>query len=146
MTVIGDGSEHSHLVELARQSPRVRFISWLDASDLVKHLQSSQAYLFPSLEPFGIAAVEALAAGCPVIAYAEGGSRDIVVPGQNGLLFNAQTVDSLTDALRRFNPEQFDRSTVIASADRFSSLEFRHKIQQLINKVLSSHSQGAKHA
>ncbi len=146
LTVIGDGSEHSHLVELARQSPRVRFISWLDASDLVKHLQSSQAYLFPSLEPFGIAAVEALAAGCPVIAYAEGGSRDIVVPGQNGLLFNAQTVDSLTDALRRFNPEQFDRSTVIASADRFSSLEFRHKIQQLINKALSSHSQGAKHA
>ncbi len=95
---------------------------------------------------FGIAAVEALAAGCPVIAYAEGGSRDIVIPGQNGLLFNAQTVDSLTDALRRFNPEQFDRSTVIASADRFSSLEFRHKIQQLINKALSSHSQGAKHA
>ena len=146
LTVIGDGSEHARLVELARQSPRVQFISWLDASDLAKHLQSSQAYLFPSLEPFGIAAVEALAAGCPVIAYAEGGSRDIVIPGQNGLLFNEQTVDSLVDALRRFNPEQFDQSTVIASANRFSSAEFQHKIQQLTKKVLSSHSQGANHA
>lgn len=136
--VIGDGPEHKNLVKLAKNSPLITFIPWLETSELAAYLQNAQAYLFPSLEPFGIAAVEALAAGCPVIAYAEGGSRDFIHadgPGKNGLLFSEQTPESLASALKSFNPADFDRETIRNSAKSFSPDVFRQKIAALVTKT-----------
>ena len=138
LLVIGDGPEHKNLVKLAKNSPLITFIPWLETSELAAYLQNAQAYLFPSLEPFGIAAVEALAAGCPVIAYAEGGSRDFVHadgPGKNGLLFSEQTSESLASALKTFNPADFDRETIQNSAKIFSPDVFRQKIAALVAKT-----------
>ena len=125
-------------MKLAKNSPLITFIPWLETSELAVYLQNAQAYLFPSLEPFGIAAVEALAAGCSVIAYAEGGSRDFVHadgPGKNGLLFSAQTPESLAGALKSFNPADFDRETIQNSAKSFSPDVFRQKIAALVAKT-----------
>lgn len=135
--VIGDGAEHERLKAMAGGSSLVTFLPWLEASELAHYLENASAYLFPSLEPFGIAAVEALAAGCPVIAYAAGGSRDFVRPGRNGLLFSEQTVDSLAAAIADFRPEAFDRETVSASADEFSPAHFREKFTAIVRKSLS---------
>lgn len=139
LLVIGDGPEHKNLVKLANNSPLITFIPWLDSSDLAFHLQNSRAYLFPSLEPFGIAAVEALAAGCSVIAYAEGGSRDFVHTSgrhKNGLLFSEQTSGSLAKAIKSFNLAKFDRATIQASAAQFSPEIFQQKVTQLVNQTL----------
>lgn len=140
LTVIGDGSEHANLVKLAQNSPLIKFIPWLDATELSAYLHQAQAYIFPSLEPFGIAAVEALAAGCPVIAYAEGGSRDIIQPGKNGLFFHRQTPASLTKALKEFlaSPESFRPSVVSKTATKFSTTHFRTAITQLAQRALHS--------
>ncbi len=133
LTVIGDGPEHANLVRLAHNSALIKFIPWVDAKQLSEHLQSATAYLFPSLEPFGIAPVEALAAGCPVIAYAEGGSRDIVTPGKNGLLFPEQTVESLVEAIQKFEQTKFNTDTIIKSAAKFSTEKFTQGITKIIN-------------
>ena len=125
-------------MKLAKNSPLITFIPWLETSELAAYLQNAQAYLFPSLEPFGIAAVEALAAGCPVIAYAEGGSRDFIHadgPGKNGLLFSEQTPESLASAIKSFNPVDFDRETIQNSAKSFSPDVFRQKIAALVTKT-----------
>lgn len=134
LTVIGDGPEHQNLVKLAGGSPLIKFVPWVSTTRLAKYLQSSAAYIFPSIEPFGIAPVEALAAGCPVIAYAEGGSRDIVVPGKNGLLFPEQTVESLAQAIKEFDTKKFNQATVVASAERFSTEKFTQGITKIINQ------------
>ncbi|MDO4507943.1 MAG: glycosyltransferase [Candidatus Saccharibacteria bacterium] len=81
LVVIGEGPEHKNLVELAKGSDLVEFIPLLKKEELADYLARARGYLFPSLEPFGIAPVEALAAGCPVIAFGEGGARDYVVDG-----------------------------------------------------------------
>lgn len=131
LTVIGDGPEHANLVRLAGGSPLIKFIPWVESAALAGHLQKSAAYIFPSIEPFGIAPVEALAAGCPVIAYADGGSRDIVVPGKNGLLFSEQSVDSLVKALKRFDASKFDSFIVSQSAEKFATSHFVEGITKL---------------
>lgn len=138
LLVIGDGPEHDRLVALAAGSPLIHFLPWLSSDELARYLQAAKAYLFPSLEPFGIAAVEALAAGCPVIAYADGGSRDFIRPGENGLLFSEQTTDSLVRAIRKFSHHTFDRAAVRASAQAFSLEAFRSKVSHLVDHCLTS--------
>lgn len=135
LLVVGDGSEHQNLIKLAAGSRHIKFLPWTASDQLAEYLQNAKAYLFPSLEPFGIAAVEALAAGCPVIAYAEGGSRDIVIPKVNGLLFDAQISSSLAQAIKEFQTLTFDRCAVSRSADRFDTQHFRHGIEQLVAKA-----------
>lgn len=166
LLVIGDGPEHRRLEQLAKtleakaseaknskvkttesKEPEsqkaknlIRFIPWLDAENLARYLKSATAYIFPSLEPFGIAAVEALAAGCPVIAYQAGGSCDIVQPGKNGLFFSEQTPESLAAALRSFNPADYDRKEVARTALRFSADRFRQGITELIDQNMNHNS------
>lgn len=140
LKVVGSGPEHNRLLKLANDSPNIELIPWLDARELAHLLQGATAYLFPSLEPFGIAPVEALAAGCPVIAYHEGGSRDFVIKGKNGLFFDQQTPESLIKALQKFQTLTFDRDIVAQSAEKFSSDHFRQQISRLIAKVQSTPS------
>ncbi|MBQ6130464.1 glycosyltransferase [Candidatus Saccharibacteria bacterium] len=128
LTVIGEGPEHKKLKQLAKKSHLIKFVPLVSQDELVSYLTSAKGYIFPSLEPFGIAPVEALAAGCPVIAYGNGGALDYVIDGENGVLFGKQSVNSLRQALKRFESLSFDETTVKASALPFSETRFREKI------------------
>ncbi|NCU40713.1 glycosyltransferase family 4 protein [Candidatus Saccharibacteria bacterium] len=128
LVIVGDGSEHDRLVEQAKDSPNITFLPTQDLKGLKKILTQSEGFIFPSLEPFGIAPVEALSAGTPVIAYGEGGALDYIDDGVNGLLFSEQTTDSLTDALTRFRSTSFDEKVVKQSAEDFSDELFKEKI------------------
>ena len=146
LKVIGDGPEHQALVRLASNSPNIEFVPWLDATTLAHLLQNAKAYLFPSLEPFGIAAVEALAAGCPVIAYHAGGSRDFIQEGKNGTFFAEQTPESLAAALRHFETLHFNRTNVAKSVQEFSSDHFCRQIRHLVAESTASHHKKESHS
>ena len=137
LLVIGAGEEHKALVKLADGSPYVKFLPMLDKKELVKYLGKAKGYLFPSLEPFGIAPVEALAAGCPVVAFKDGGSRDYIVPGENGVMFNKQTAKSLEDGILEFEKMKFDRKKVSKTAERFSLERFNKELLDVVEKVRS---------
>ena len=124
LLVIGEGPEHKNLVKLANGSPLVKFLPLMKKEELKKYLSNARGYLFPSMEPFGIAPVEALATGCPVIAYKEGGARDYVFSKKNGVLFEKQTVSSLAEAIEEFEKMKFDRAEVSKTADSFSEKRF----------------------
>jgi glycosyltransferase involved in cell wall biosynthesis len=135
LTVVGDGPEHARLVELAGDGADITFLPKYDGvTEIVKHMRAAQGFLFPSLEPFGIVAVEALAAGTPVIALKKGGSLDFITEGKNGLFFGEQTVDALADAMQRFETYHFDDSEVVRSAEPFSESAFKQQLQALIDK------------
>ena len=134
LTLIGDGPEHNNLVKLAKNSPLITFLPTMDQTELKKYLAMSKAYLFPSLEPFGIAPVEALAAGCPVIAYGEGGALDYIKDGKNGLLFSKQSVSSLSAALEKFDKTTFSTSEISKSAEYFAEDRFIGEIKELVEK------------
>ena len=133
LTIIGEGPEHDRLVKLANHSPLITFKPLMSQDELKKELAMAKAYIFPSLEPFGIAPVEALAAGCPVIAYGKGGAIDYVMDGENGLLFGRQTVASLVSALKKIEKKQLDTKKIVASAEPFDEKYFKLKIKKFIN-------------
>ncbi|HMR73155.1 MAG TPA: glycosyltransferase, partial [Candidatus Saccharibacteria bacterium] len=135
--VVGDGPEHERLVELAGGSPSIEFLPrYRGVAEIVPLIRASKAFLFPSIEPFGIAPVEALAAGTPVIALQKGGSLDFIQEGKNGVFFDEQTIDSLAAAMQKFNSLTFDTNQVAASAKQFSETEFKQRLNSLINESL----------
>ena len=134
LVVIGDGSEHKKLVKLAKGSGLVEFLPVMGKNELAKYLARAKGYLFPSLEPFGIAPVEALAAGCPVIAYGVGGAQDYIVDGKNGILFGEQTAKSLAEAILKFEKCKFNRERVAKSALKFDEKRFDKEMKEFIRK------------
>jgi len=133
LTVIGDGPEHERLVRLAGANPAIMFLpKYNGIQEIIKHIHASKAFIFPSLEPFGIAPVEALAAGTPVIGLRKGGAVDFIEEYVNGLFFDEQTVASLAAAIEDFNRREFDRSVVTQSAERFSEAAFKSQFETLV--------------
>lgn len=104
LILIGDGPEHKNLERLASRNPKlITLHSVMPQSELKEYLKNAKAFIFPSEEPFGIAPVEALAAGCPVIAYNQGGAKDYILDEKNGLFFEQQSVDSLAKSIKKLN-------------------------------------------
>ena len=139
LTVIGEGPEHFKLVSLAKKSRLIKFVPLVNQSTLKTYLESAEGYIFPSLEPFGIAPVEALACGCPVIAYGNGGALDYVIDGENGVLFGKQSVNSLRQAIKRFQSIKFNEQTVRQSALPFSEDLFKQKIKKYVVEQVKHH-------
>lgn len=134
LTIIGEGPEHENLECLAKNSPLISFYPHMSQTELETYLRSAKGYLFPSLEPFGIAPVEALAAGCPVIAYGKGGALDYIQPGKNGLLFEPQTATALAEKIREFKTQKFTTTEIKNSAKKFDVSEFKHKLESFIHE------------
>lgn len=134
LTIIGTGPDTPRLKKLA--GPTIRFLGRVSDKELVKQAQSAKAFLFPNEEDFGIAAVEALAAGTPVIAYAKGGALDIVQDGETGILFKKQTVDELVKAIERFETVPFLPATLHRKAKRFDRSLFANKVRKIVQDTI----------
>lgn len=132
LTVVGSGPDTERLKKLA--GPTILFPGRVSDEELVRLAHQSEAFLFPNEEDFGIAAVEALAAGLPVIAYKKGGALDIVEDGKTGIFFNEQTTESLGKAIQDFYQSEFSPADLIASANQFQILIFREKIVKSISQ------------
>lgn len=130
LTVIGAGPDTDRLKSLA--GPTVTFTGRVSDEELVQRAQAAKAFLFPNEEDFGIAAVEALAAGTPVIAYKKGGALDIVQEGETGVFFEEQAVDSLVKALQRFETMKFLPATLHRKAKRFDKGFFATKFAKVV--------------
>ena len=136
LTVIGKGPDHKKLKNIA--GPSITFKSALTDSQLIKELQSATAFLFPGLDDFGIAPVEALASGCPVIAYKDGGALDYIKEYKTGLFFNKQSVDSLAKTIKIFNNSEFDEAKIIKFSNNFNPEIFKARFTELVNASLDS--------
>lgn len=134
LTVIGKGPDHRRLVSLA--GPTIQFLTKVSDEELVDHLHAAQAFLFPGVDDFGIAAVEAMAAGTPVIAFRGGGALDYVVNGETGRFFDEQTADSLAKVLAAFTVTDFDPARIMNHANSFSAKEFQKNVFAFINKLV----------
>jgi glycosyltransferase involved in cell wall biosynthesis len=130
LTVIGSGPDTARLKKLA--GPTVKFVGRVSDKELVHLAQSAKGFLFPNEEDFGISAVEALAAGTPVIAYAAGGALDIVQDSETGVLFKEQTVESLVAAMKRFETLSFLPATLHRKAKRFDKSLFDTRMMKIV--------------
>jgi glycosyltransferase involved in cell wall biosynthesis len=135
LTIIGSGPDTARLKKLA--GPTIHFTGRVSDKELVRLAQSAKGFLFPNEEDFGISAVESLAAGTPVIAYAKGGALDIVQDGETGVLFKEQTVESLVAAMKRFETLSFLPATLHRKAKRFDKRLFDTRILKIVTNSMN---------
>ena len=136
LVVIGDGPEREKMEKIADGDPNITFMGRQPDDVLKKYMSECKALLFPGLEDFGIVPVEAMACGRPVIAYGKGGALDTVIDGKTGILFKEQTVESLKEAILKFETMTFDKQEIRKHALEFDEEAFKKKIESFItNKI-----------
>lgn len=132
LTIVGNGPDYKLLKAMA--GPTIVFARNASDQDVERYLGNAQAFLFAAHEDFGVAPVEAMSAGTPVIAYQAGGALDYVKPGINGQFFAEQTAASLANVLRDFKPSDYKAAAVHKSVQDFSVQSFRAKMTKLLGK------------
>lgn len=132
LLVFGDGRDRPALEKMA--GPTVTFLGRVSDEKLAQLYAGARAFIFPGLEDFGIAPVEAQAAGRPVIALRGGGALDTVIPGQTGEFFAEASVEALQEVLARFDPAAYDPAACRANAERFSRARFKQELGDFIRR------------
>lgn len=133
LLIAGRGRDRERLEALA--GPNVTFLGYVPDEDLPDLMARCRAFIFPGEEDFGIAPVQAMAAGRPVIAYAAGGALDTVVPG-TGTLFARQSVAAIIDAVKRFDTNSVDTNFLTAHARKFDTSVFKQRLSDFVEQKL----------
>jgi glycosyltransferase involved in cell wall biosynthesis len=136
LTVVGNGPDARRLRRMA--GPTIRFTGRVSDAEAAALLSSARALVVTATEEFGIAAVEAQAAGRPVIALREGGVRETVIEGETGVFFDGVEPSALVAAVRGFDPDAIDPAACIANAERFDVAHFRHGLRVLVERALEA--------
>lgn len=135
LVLVGGGAEHQKLVELAGDAKNIEFIPRIsDPLELSKIVAEAKGFVFPSLEPFGIAPIEALATGTPVLAFDQGGAQDYIKDGENGVFFDKQSLSAILKAVEKFEKTSFDTKKVSESAKKFSKENFKKNFEEEIKR------------
>ena len=129
LVIVGDGPELARLRSLA--GPTIRFVGRLRRSALVEQFARCHAYLVPGEEDFGMAPVEAMAAGKPVVALRAGGALETVIDGASGVHVPEPSVASLIAAIERLDSLAFDPRAIRAHAETFAAPVFRRRFRDL---------------
>lgn len=135
LIVVGDGRDRAKLEAMA--GPNVKFTGRLPEDELAGLMARCRAFLFPGVDDFGIAPVEAMSAGRPVIAYAAGGALDTVVEGKTGLFFREASPEALVAAVEQFETLDFDPAAIRRHAEGFSRAVFEEKLTAFIENSVS---------
>jgi len=122
LVIIGEGTHYNYLKSIAERN--IQFLNYVDDKKLLSYYQRCRALIFPQIEDFGIVSLEAQACGKPVIALKKGGALETVVK-ENRFIFEKQSVDSLTDAIKRFEQISFSQKECRDNALKFSKERFK---------------------
>jgi glycosyltransferase involved in cell wall biosynthesis len=139
LVVVGTGPEFARLRSMAPKN--VEFLGWQGDAQLSGLYGGCRALIFPGIEDFGIVPLEAMASGKPVIAFGKGGALETVVDNPlapTGVFFLEQTVDSLTEAIRKSRGIPFNPHTIRAQAEKFDRPIFKEKIRTYIEQKLKA--------
>lgn len=135
LIIAGEGRGADELQRNAKSN--IHFTGYLKQKEIVNLMQECKAFVFPGEEDFGITPVEAMSAGRPVIGFQAGGTLDYVKEGVSGIFFQKQVPESLIEAVRRCELQDWDRDQLRNHAQRFSVLNFRRRIQDFVQSKLS---------
>lgn len=133
LLVIGEGPDRQNLEAIA--GPSVHFLGRAPDEQVEYHVARCQALLFPGEEDFGMAPVEAAAAGRPTIAYRAGGAEETIVENVTGLFFNQQTSEDLGDAIEKFERQQWSPDTLRTHAESFGVPVFQDRFRSFLARI-----------
>ena len=125
LKIVGSGRGEKALKK--RSKPNIEFLTDLTDKDLSYLYQRAKALIFPGIEDFGLAMVEAQSFGTPVIAFRGGGSVEIIIEGKTGEFFDDMAPESLVSTLKRFDNKSYNSLQIRKNAERFTFENFKKK-------------------
>jgi glycosyltransferase involved in cell wall biosynthesis len=132
LKIVGTGKEDRILRRMAKEN--IEFLGPRPDREVASLMSRCKAFIFPQEEDFGITAVEAQAAGRPVIAYRGGGAEETILDGRTGVFFDKVSVDSLVDAVESFRGVAYTPIQIRQHAKKFDTAVFKRKMNDLIRK------------
>ncbi|HRC88373.1 MAG TPA: glycosyltransferase, partial [Thermoanaerobaculia bacterium] len=142
LTIVGTGPEEARLRSGA--GPSVRFLGRVPDAELRELYRHAACLLQPGVEDFGIAPVEALACGTPVVALGRGGVLDIVADGRHGVLYPGEgSVPALAAAIDKGRQIRFNANDLRAHAESFSKMSFLERFGRILEQHLPA-AEGAR--
>jgi glycosyltransferase involved in cell wall biosynthesis len=142
LALVGDGPYRAELETLFAET-KTRFVGYLAGEELGAAYASADAFIFPSrTETLGLVLLEAMAAGCPVVAARSGGIPDIVTDGENGFLFDPADEQGAIAATRRLLDNQTERNAMRqkarAEAERWSWTAATQQLRSFYQRIAQS--------
>jgi glycosyltransferase involved in cell wall biosynthesis len=134
LVVVGGGPDLKHL-EARYGGPNVRFTGRIPDAALDDLYARARALVVPNIEEFGIAAVEAQAAGRPVIAADGGGATETTIPGVTSILVPPGDIEALADVMRNGEFDAYSSDRIRAHAQGFSVDEFKRRFTAEIDRL-----------
>lgn len=154
LIVAGTGPMEAELRKHAGAHTEFR-TGWLSDEDMARLYEGARALIFPGEEDFGIVPLEAMASGCPVLAFGKGGALETVARGAGtealsgvasggvarvpgGVLFGQQTAESLTEALRELDRAPFDPAELARLARPFAAERFDREFREAFGEAYAA--------
>lgn len=144
LAIVGDGP-HREALENHFAGTKTHFVGYLQGLELASAFASADAFIFPSrTETLGLVLLEAMAAGCPVVAAASGGITDIVTDGVNGYLFDPNATDGAIVATQRLlaakEEKELLRNNARQEAERWGWAAATRQLQNYYRAIVESNS------
>lgn len=132
LVIVGDGVQRDSLEKKAGKN--ITFTGFLPDVQVNEYLSKCRAFIFPGEEDFGIAPVEAMACGKPIIAYGKGGLLESVIEGETGVFFDEPTAESLVSAVQSFikKEDSFDSQIIRKRAEEFGRKAFTRGMRRVV--------------
>lgn len=127
LKIAGAGPEYKKLKKIANSN--IEFLGLVSDKKLADLYAHAKAFVFPQEEDFGIAPLESMASGRPVIAYGKGGALETVLSGKTGIFFKEQTEESIIKAIQGFTVDSFSSEDCKNQASKFSINSFKDQIR-----------------
>lgn len=137
LKIIGVGGEEKRLKKMAKAN--IEFLGELTDEKLCKYYQNCKALVFPSEEDFGLVSLEAQFFGKPVIAFRAGGTLETLSEGKTGEFFYPQTAEALFEALKKFEPNDYNAKDCQKNAQKFKREIFKQEFKIFVKKEWKNH-------
>jgi glycosyltransferase involved in cell wall biosynthesis len=136
LVIIGQGRDRKRLQKMARSN--IKFLGWQSDETVRQYLQNCTAFIFPGEDDFGIAPVEAMSFGKPVLAYRQGGATETILEGITGEFFDDPASEALADGLRRLrmNLNNYSPLVIKKRAEKFSPERFETTIKEFVIEAI----------
>lgn len=127
------------LLEKLRKNagPNTEYLGFVSDEEMRNLMAGCRGFVFPPEEDFGIAPVEALAAGRPVVALGKAGTAETVVDGESGIHFPEQRIEDVVAAIQKCEDQSWDPKVLQAQADKFSMQAFHQGLRALVEEAAS---------
>ncbi|MEI7425541.1 MAG: glycosyltransferase [Candidatus Moraniibacteriota bacterium] len=135
LVIVGTGEQEKYLKAIAGKN--IKFLGFQTDENLAKIYAEARAFIFSALDDFGIAPVEAMSFGVPVLGLRKGGMLEIILEGKTGEFFDSATAELIADGVRRLreNENQYDENLIKARAAEFSNERFKQELLKFIDKI-----------